>query len=94
MQKNGESKCKRCKSLLLCLLVETQSKEKDAKKTLKSENANKFNIVKSIQHVFENIVKEVVNWSTRLSFGLHMERYLGLQSTTDEKRMRRLKREK
>ena len=64
------------------------------KKTLKSENANKFNIFKSIQLVFENIVKEVVNWSTRLSFGLHMERYFGIESTTDEERMRRLKREK
>ena len=82
MQKYGESKCKRCKPLLLGHLVETQTKEKDAKKTLKCENANKFKIFKSIQHVFENIVKEVVNWSTRLSFGLHMERYLGIQSTT------------
>ena len=76
MQKNVESKCKRCKPLLLGLLSETQTKEKDAKKNVESENANKFNILASIQHAFENIVKEViVNWSTRLSFGLHMERY-------------------
>ena len=46
MQKYGESKCKRCKALLLCLLVEIQTKEKDAKKTLKSENiySNLFNL--------------------------------------------------
>ena len=40
MQKYGESKCKRCKPLLLGLLVKTQTKEKD-EKTFKSENANK-----------------------------------------------------
>ena len=32
MQKYGESKCKGCKPRLLDLLVETQIKEKDAKK--------------------------------------------------------------